>query len=186
MLKMAKHPEFGDKYHLVWLKPGGRHVAEVRNYTLDEMGYRRIHISSDDNLMKRINMRFMVSSWEDQGPIIHVSSAFMNLPRSIGEAGIWHEVGHIHFEHHNQKEFRNKAELRNARISAIKKGEVLSIESAADRFAIIHSSKKALIDFLDYLYRTRPAGEKAGLNMIGKRELEIRIAAICAFQGSEK
>jgi hypothetical protein len=139
------------------------------------MGYRRIHISSDDNLMKRINMRFMVSSWEDQGPIIHVSSAFMSLPRSIGEAGIWHEVGHIHFEHHNQEEFRD------ARISAIKKGEVISMESAADRFAIIHSSKKALIDLLDYLYRTRSAGEKAGLNMIGKRELEIRIAAIRAF-----
>jgi hypothetical protein len=178
---MAEHPEFGDKYHLVWLKPGGRNIAEVRNYTLDETGYRRIHIYCDDNLMKSKNMRFMVSNWEDKGPIIHVSNAFINLPRSIGEAGIWHEVGHVHFEHHHQKEFKDQAELRNARISAIKKGEVLSMESEADCFAIIHSSKKALIDFLDHLYRTRPAGEKAGLNMIGKRELEIRIAAIRAF-----
>ena len=178
---MSEHPEFGEKYHLVWRKLGRINIAEVRNYTLDEMGYRRIHISCDDNLMKRINMRFLVSSWGDNGPEIHVSKAFMNLPRSIGEAGIWHEVGHIHFEHSPQGEFRDQAELRDARISAVKNGEVLSMENEADRFAIMHASKNALIDFLEYVHRTRPAGEKAGLNMIGKRELEIRIAAIRAF-----
>lgn len=177
---MSESPEFGDTYRLVWRKPGTNYVGEVRNYTRDQKGYRRVPILLDDALMEEINMRFLATSWGDKGPAIHVSTAFMMIPRRLRDAGIWHEMGHIHHEHHLRGEFRNQSQLRASRLTAARNGLVLPVEEEADRFAVLQVGKEALIGFLEYVLCTRPSGEKLGLNEIGKRELEIRIAAIRA------
>ncbi len=52
----------------------------------------------DDSKMQRINMRFVATAWENRGPEIIVSQAFMALPLRFKEAAIWHEVGHVHYE----------------------------------------------------------------------------------------
>jgi len=178
---MTENPEFGDKYRLIWRKPGDEKIAEVRNYTLDETGHRRVDILLDDRLMKRIKMRFLASQWDSTGPKILVSNAFMVIPRSFREAGIWHEVGHIHHEHHLLGEFCDQSQIRASRIMAIEKGTVLPFEQQADRFAVLHSGKEAVIGFLEYLVHTRPSGGKLGWNMLGKRELEMRIEAIRTY-----
>ena len=178
---MFEHTKFGDKYRLIWQKPGNKKVADVLNYTIDETGYRVIPVLLDDDLMKRIDMRFLVSIWEKTGPKIYASAAYINLPRAVGEVGIWHEVGHIHYKHHLQNEFYDKEQVIAARILAIENGNVLSIEKQADSFAVMQSGKEAMIVFLELALRTRPAGGNLSLNEIGKRELQMRIANIRAL-----
>lgn len=175
---MAEYPEFGDVYRLNWQTPGTELVAEIRNYALDQSGYRRVPVLLDDSRMEKIKMRLLASYWDDKGPAIFVSTAFMKIPRDLREAGIWHEMGHIHHEHHFCAEYFDQSELRLARISTIEKGAVLKMEEEADRFAVLQSSKRTLIEFLEYTLNSRPSGTVMGLNEIGKRELEIRIAAI--------
>ena len=178
---MIKCSKFGDKYRLIWQEPGHKKVADVLNYTIDETRYRVIPVLHDDDLMKRIDMRFLVSIWEENGPKIYVSTAYINLPRSFGETGIWHEVGHIHYEHHLQNEFYDKEQIIAARILAIEKGKVLSVEEQADSFAVIQSGKEAMIDFLQLAISTRPTGGNLSFNEIGKRELQMRIETIRAL-----
>lgn len=178
---MTESSKFGDKYRLIWRKPGTEHIGEVQNYTLDRKGYRRILILLDDDLMKKINMWFLVSTWDNSGPKIFVSTEFMIIPRVFREAGIWHEVGHIHHEHHLRGEYCDQSQLRASRIMAIEKGTVPPFEEQADRFAILQSGKEALIRFLEYLVHTRPSGGKLRWNELGKQELEMRIRAIRAY-----
>ena len=176
--KMTERIKFGDKYRLFWRISGRKTVADILNYTIDETGYRVIPVLLDDDLMKRIDTRCMVSIWEKTGPKIYVSTAYINLPREIGETGIWHEVGHIHYEHHLQNEFYDKEQTIVARILAIENGNVLSIEKEADSFAVLQSGKEAMIGFLELLLRTRPTGGNLSFNEIGKRELQMRIETI--------
>ena len=176
---MQNSPEFGDSYRLIWRKPETAvYIGEVRNYTLDRKGYRRIPIVHDDILMEKMNMRLLVAKWEDTGPIIYVSTAFMAITRKLQEAGIWHEIGHIHHEHHLRGDYMGQSQLRNARLDAIKNGTMLPIEEEADRFAATRMGKYTVLSFLEYVLSTRPSGEKGSLNEMGKRELEMRIAAI--------
>jgi hypothetical protein len=131
--------------------------------------------------MERIHMRFLATSWGDGGPKIQVSSAFMTLPRELREAGIWHEVGHVHHEHCFRHDFRNQAQLTTARLKAIEEGQVLPMEVEADRFAVARAGRDALIAFLQHILSTRPTGGELGWNDMGRRELQIRIAAIEAL-----
>ena len=178
---MIKCSKFGDKYRLCWQEPGQRKVADVLNYTIDETRYRIIPVLLDDDLMKRIDMRFLVSIWEETGPKIYVSNAYLNLPRALGETGIWHEVGHIHYKHHLQNKFYDKEQIIAARILAIEDGKVLSVEEQADSFAVMQTGKEAMIDFLELAISTRPTGGNLSFNEIGKKELQMRIANIRAL-----
>jgi len=134
----------------------------------------------DDSEMQRISMRFLATSWGRRGPEIMVNNAFMALPMNFREAAIWHELGHIHYEHHLQVEFQDQSQLRAARISAIQNGEVILHETQADRFAIERVGRDAVTGFLAHLLKTRPRGGELGWNDIGCRELELRIATIQA------
>ena len=178
---MIKCSKFGNKYRLIWKEPGQKKVADVLNYTIDETRYRVIPVLLDDDLMKRIDTRFLVSIWEETGPKVYVSAAYVNLPRAVGEVGIWHEVGHIHYKHHLQNGFYGKEQVIAARILDIENGNVLSIEEQADSFAVMQSGKKAMIDFLELAISTRPTGENLSFNEIGKRELQMRIENIRAL-----
>jgi hypothetical protein len=68
---------------------------------------------------------------------------------------------------------------------AIKKRQVMPIEEEADRFAVDRAGKGAVIDFLNYVLATRPTGGNLAWNEMGRKELEIRIAAIQDY-GSEE
>jgi hypothetical protein len=175
---MNNQPEFGDKYQLIWRKLGEKQVGEVRNYTTDGKGYRSVRILLDDERMEKIKMRLLATSWDARGPKIWVSSLLLAIPQKLREAGIWHEIGHIHYEHPLRSDFRDQDQLRTARILAVKKGQVLPIEEEADRFAVAQAGKEAVIDFLNRTLTTRPTGGKLGWNEMGRKELEIRIAAI--------
>ncbi len=178
---MIESPEFGDKYRLIWRKPGHRKVADVYNYAIDETGYRVIPVILDDDLMKRIDTRFLVSIWEKTGPKIYVSSTYISFPREVEEIGIWHEVGHIHYEHHWKNEFYDQNHNITARMLAIENGSVLSIEEQADSFAVAKSDKEAVIGFLELLLCTRPTERRLSFNEIGKKELQMRIETIRAL-----
>lgn len=129
---MSKQPVFGEHYRLLWLAKEERRIGEVRNYATVGKGYRVVPILLDDELMKRASMRFLVSSWNSRGPEITVSEVFMTLRQDFKEAGIWHEMGHIHHEHFLNNEFSNQNQLRAARIAAIESGQVTSYEAEAD------------------------------------------------------
>lgn len=175
---MQEQPALGDRYRILWRSMKPECVAEVRNYTVDRKRYRMIPVRLDDFEMRRSSMRFLASSWGRGGPEIVVSNAFMALPINFREAAIWHEVGHIHYEHHLQCKFEDQSQLRAARIAAIQNGQVVSHEAEADRFALVRVGRDALVGFLTHLLETRPQGGKLGWNDAGKRELELRIAAV--------
>lgn len=98
----------------------------------------------------------------------------MALPLSFREAGIWHEMGHIHYEHYLKNVSGDQAQLRSARISAVEQGHVIPEEAEADHFAAARIGKDAVIGFLKYLLDTRPTGGQLGWNDLGKRELRNR------------
>ena len=179
---MTEESEFGDKYRLVWQKSEARTVGYVYNYSVDGTAYRRIPIFLDDDLMKRIKMRFIVSTWKETGPEIYLSAGFLNLPHTHRKAGVWHEVGHIHHEHLRWPSSRNQQELRTARLSETEKGNVPPLEAQADNFAVMRVGNAAMIGFLEFLARTREIGEKLGWNELSRREFKLRIAAICALE----
>lgn len=172
---------FEDIYHIIWFVPNTNSVGEVRNYAGDLMRYRRIGISLRDDRLKRMNRRFLMTEWTATGPKIRVSSAFMAIPRSLREAGIWHEVGHIHHGHRYSEGVPSQTEREDSALITIDRKTLQEMEAAADGFAILHSSKEALKAFLEHLLRARPSAGKGGLNEIEKRELKARIAFVRAY-----
>ena len=175
---MNDQPTFEERYRLIWSRRGIRRVGEVRNYAVDDQTYRVVPILLDDAQLTQANMRFLLHHWTDRGPEILTSSAFMNLPQRWREAGIWHEMGHVHHEHLLRGDFLDQDQLRTARRLATKEGHVMPYEGEADRFAVAQIGKDALVSFLEHLLETRPTGGRLGWNDMGRRELELRIAAI--------
>ncbi len=172
--------EFGDNYKLLWRKRDMQ-VAEVRNRANDNSGYRVIRVIQDDALMQKINMRFIVATWTDGKPYLIVASEFLQLPRDCQNAVIWHEVGHIHHEHHDTPDERGlhtQADIRASRIAYIEKSEVEPDEIEADDFAVSRVGKQPVLAFIELLLKTRPKGAPGGLNELGRKELKLRITRI--------
>lgn len=167
-------PQFGDKYVLEWLaaKPGL--VARVRNFTVDDSRYREIPVYLDENEIQRARMRLLALTYDrDRNPKIIVGNALMALPRAMRTAAVWHEVGHVHFEHTFIPEHNTSSDAyRLARMKALRDGGVISTETEADDFAAARVGAGALLKFLRHTLRTRPTG--AGLNDLGGLELERR------------
>lgn len=178
---MSEQLVFGDRYRLIWNPRNEKRIGEVRNYTTDRSGFRSVPVLLDDELMQRISMRYLVSSWDDQGPQIIVSRAYTSLPQPYKEAGIWHEIGHVHHEHHLCDDFADQTQLRDARIAAIMENRVVRFETEADAFAVSRVGKHGLIEALTHLLATRPVGDKLSWNDLGSKELELRIKAIQAL-----
>lgn len=169
---------FGNTYKLIWLQkqPSNSQVGEVRNYTKDRSGYRVIPIACNNALLSRINMRFIVSGSEDNRLAIIVNEAFLSLPKVWREAGVWHEVGHVHYEHFNT--VVNQEELRAIRVQHAQNNKVMPQELEADQFAVERVGKAAVSEFLNFLLQTRLNGSFDGLNQLGCKELELRIKQI--------
>lgn len=172
---------FGDIYHIIWFLPNDRGVGEVRNYASDLRRYRRIGISLGDETLRKANKRFLMTEWTARGPRILVSKAFMTIPRSLREAGIWHEVGHIHHGHRSIEKASERTGCEAFPPRGVDHEALQTMEEAADRFAVLQSSKEALRGFLEYLLRTRASCGEAGWNETERRDLQGRIASIRAY-----
>lgn len=170
---------FGDTYHIIWFLPSTKGVGEVRNYTSDLKRYRRIGISLGDDLLKKMNIPLVMTEWTTTGPRIRVSSVFMTIPRSLREAGIWHEVGHIHCRHPYAGAGDPTEQGASSR-GATHHETLRAMEVAADRFAVLQSSKEAVKGFLERLLRAHPSG-RGGWDQIETRQLKARIASIWAY-----
>lgn len=171
---------FEDIYHIIWFLPNTNSVGEVRNYTGDLRRYRRTGIFLGDEVLKKINTPLLVTEWTATGPKIRVSPAFMAIPRSLREAAIWHEVGHIHYRHGNNKEVPNQTGRGGSPLITTGRESLREMEEA-DRFAILHCSKEALRGFLDHLLHARRSAGRGGLNEIERQELKARIASIRVY-----
>ena len=178
---MSEQPVFGDRYRLLWYPAKEGRIGEVRNYTTNRMGFRLVPVMLDDELMQRISMRYLATSWNNLGPQIIASRAFTTLPQNFKDAGIWHEMGHVHHEHHLRADFEDQAQLRAARIAAVKEKRVILLETEADMFAVSRAGKEKFIGFLTHVLETRPLGGTLSWNDLGRRELELRIKAIQAL-----
>jgi hypothetical protein len=174
----VNHREFKDVFHIIWYLPSARSVGEVRNYASDLKHYRRIGISLGDDVLKKMKGQFLMTEWTSAGPKIRVSTAFMAIPRSLREAGIWHEVGHIHLGHRYCDEIGNRAEFGTTPMAIPDQAARQVMEEAADHFAVIQSSKDALKGFLEYLLHARPSALRGGWSEIERRELVRRISSI--------
>lgn len=172
---------FGDVYHIIWFLPNDRGVGEVRNYASDLRRYRRIGISLGDDALRKANRRFLMTDWTARGPRILVSRTFMTIPRSLREAGIWHEVGHIHHDHHSIEKVGERTECGTFPSTGGDRETLQAMEVAADRFAVLQSSKEALRGFLEYLLRARTSRGEAGWNETERRDLQARIASIRVY-----
>jgi hypothetical protein len=151
--------------------------------TTNNRVHRTIPILAADDWMRSINMRFLVVRGLDSKPHIVVSDLFMALPISFREAAIWHEIGHVHYGHHNGN-YTKQEQLRTARLAAIQAGRVMQEELEADQFAVVRLGKAAVIAFLGHCLATRPSGASLGRNELGRRELQLRIEFIEAIQAS--
>lgn len=178
---VSNNNAFGDIYHIIWFLPGAKSVGEVRNYAPDLRRYRRIGISLGDDLLKKLKMRLLMTEWTTSGPKIRVSTAFTTIPRSLREAAVWHEVGHIHHSHHYSEELRSQTERGAFPVIATDHGTLQEMEEMADRFAVLHSSKEALKGFLEYLLRARPAPGRGGPDEVERRGIKARIASIRGY-----
>lgn len=87
-----KYLEFSDNYRIIWRNNQRRYIGEVRNYAVDGNGFRIMIIILDDKHMRKINMRYLGTSWNLRGPIIYVSKQFIQLSEDMKLAGILHEV----------------------------------------------------------------------------------------------
>jgi len=168
---------FGDRYRLLWRSDRPPRVADVRNYAENRRGFRSTPVVLDDELMKKDRMRFIAVSGIRPQETIVVSNEFMDLAVGLREAGIWHEVGHVHFDHARRHDFASQEGIRSARVDAIRNGRIVEWEAEADAFAVARVGPEAFISFLTHVLDTRPTGAQTGLNELGRRELELRIEA---------
>ncbi|HAR97065.1 MAG TPA: hypothetical protein DCR97_14060 [Deltaproteobacteria bacterium] len=173
---------FGDIYHIIWFLPNERGVGEVRNYMSDLRRYRRIGIALGEEVLMRSHRRYLMTEWTARGPRILVSRAFMTIPRSLREAGIWHEVGHIHHSHGRFQENDDEKTGGTSPGVAINRETLQVMEEAeADRFAVLKSGKEALTGFLEYLLHARVPAGWGGWDEPARRELRRRIASIRVY-----
>ena len=94
-------------------------------------------------------------------------------PREF-EAMLMHEVGHL-VNGDFDKERDNNA-IRQERESMIQQGKVMPVELAADRFAVEHCGKNAMIRMLDIVISTRKIRDPFDIFAI--KELELRKQAV--------
>jgi hypothetical protein len=176
--KLLEEIKFGNSYEIFWNGHKAGVIGEVRNYAINKPGYRKIEIICDNGLLQNIRFRFLAVSWNEQGPQIFLHTDIFHWPQEVINAAIWHEVGHIHYEHHLKNVYRDQPELRTRRKECIMSGIIPPEESQADIFAVERVGKKPVIDCLEILLNSRPSGHRRSLNELGKKELSLRIEEI--------
>lgn len=176
MTEIVGDLEFGDDYELRWRREPDDVVGEVCNTATDGFHTRHVPIVLDDAELERAGFRLLAQEYDGGKPSIVVSSTFMSLPENLREAAIWHEMGHVHHLHRFREPIRDQAQRREDRLRAIEADDVVQEEKEADGFAVSRVGVQRVVDFLRYTLSTRPRG--AGLNDIGRRELELRLARL--------
>lgn len=168
-MQIKHENEYEEKYRLVWRKSKlDNIIGEVRNYVKNQNVYRRILITHNDEELKAANYRLIACTFSEK-PRIVLSSLFLTLPLDLQLAGIWHEVGHIHYEHY--LDYPGTVE----REKSVKTGKVIRHEREADLFALNYVPKEQLIEFLKWTLGSRPKSNSIDRNTIGAMELMLRI-----------
>ena len=119
----------------------------------------------------------MIRLNENEIGIIH-DDLYINLSNTdvnAFDAMLMHEVGH--FLNGDLDKDRDDAEIRQERVIEILKGIVAPEELAADRFAVEHCGKNAVIRMLDTVIETRKRRQTAD-GLIALKELELRKQAV--------
>lgn len=108
---------------------------------------RNIEIILNDEEVKRSKLSGAMADQIDKKVII--DNTFLTLPPYVQRFAIYHEIGHItdSFLYHQY----TSQELYNARIRAIKRGFVTSLETDADNFAASMIGKTATLKAIQYL-----------------------------------
>ena len=157
-------------------------AGEVRQFAPFIENYQRIPIVISDGFMSRARMRFVVCSFEKEGePLIRITSQFMFLYEHIKNPLVWHEVGHVHHAHAFDPIYSDNDKIREERTNAAKEGRVQKHEFEADCFAASQVGKRAVLEALTYVYKTRPKspkGSKTMINDLARREIGLRIAKL--------
>jgi hypothetical protein len=155
-------------------RPKQKRIGEARLYSHN----RQIPIMLDDEAMKEAKFRYI--GVVSDGSFIAITSAFLSLPVPLQDAAIWHEVGHVvlgHITKAPEPPFTDRHQMRRA--SAMK-GELFIDEAEADDYAARRVGVVAMQNFLGHLKNTRLEIGNAPTNLIGAREIELRIARLSA------
>lgn len=180
MAPNSLEPIFGNRYKIVWCINHEPIVGIVRNYSIDNLHRRDIRIMKNDPDFEKTKFRLIAHAWGENGPAIYGKELFFQLEDYAKEALIWHEVGHIHYEHtlKPENQFGSQSKLRDYRNSFVKNNDVWPIEIEADIFAVKRVGKTPYLRVLNAMLISRPRGEVDSLNELGRKELEIRINKI--------
>lgn len=94
----------------------------------------------------------------------------------VFEAMVMHELGHL-ISGSAEEDKRSDEQIRSERILNILKGKVAQEELEADKFAVDHCGKNAVMQMLDNTISTRKKRNTAD-GAIAIRELELRKSAV--------
>ena len=168
---------FGNDYKIVWYTTFKKDiVGHVNNYTLNFYGERRIYIKLDDIHLNKTNHRFLALFYFGKEPVIVVSNDFMKLNISLKNGMIWHETGHVHYEHFTNVKDNSKS--REYRASFLKNDLIAPEEMDADIFAVSKFGKHKMLKVFKFLIQSRIKYESTiKLNQrspTALKELELR------------
>ncbi len=172
---METRPIFGSDYEIVWAKNVKEFVVgHVKNYAVDYSTERRIPIKLTQDA--NFKHRFLCMENSMHGPLICVTKEFMELDINMREAGIWHEVGHVHHNHYMDKDFNYTVNPNQDRLKWLEKDLVAPEEIEADEFSLKWKNRLTVLKFLKYLQETRRALNEESGN--AEKEMQLRINAI--------
>lgn len=144
-------------YIVEWIKP--EQITDRLTLIGLVKGTKTIEIISID--FEDRDRKFTAVSMKDsKGCHIYVGGGFMKLVPKFKEAAIWHEVGHFHCGHFNQKQ----TEIRGG-------DKVVTREIEADKFAVSKVGKNEFLSFLQFMSSLKYYNDS-------KQEFEMRIDQI--------
>ena len=150
------------------------------------------YIILDDEYIKKSNMRDMLVTYlkdNSQEPIhlIYLTNSQLKkfqTKKAVELFPLYHEIGHIHYEHLLKQGQKNQNDIRNSRMSAIKNNTLTIEEKQADYFATVHFNPTIAIKALtklkearaEYDYQRGVLGKT--MSNLALKEYDIRIKAI--------
>ena len=130
------------------------------------------------NAFQKLGYHFCAHRLSDDEIGIVFDDLYLNVSNTNArafEALLMHEVGHLFNGDFDSDTDRDEASQE--RIIEILKGKVASNELAADRFAVEHCGKNAVMQMLDIVIATRKKRNTAD-GEIALKELELRKQAV--------
>jgi gamma-glutamylcyclotransferase len=167
--------KWGNDYIINWVKSkDGTEEGFVINYSLDFSNRRKIPIKRINSLETK--HRFLCMENSPFGPIIWVTGEFMALKIELREAGIWHEVGHVHHNHYMNENYQYTGNPNAERLKWLSQNKIAPEEAEADMFSVKKVGKENMLKSLNFLLETRRLLNEVSAN--AEKELSLRIKNI--------